>query len=83
MSRCRRRATSLRAPNIRGRGWAGRGSCSDIVDYEMIATIALLDAAADRREALLHEIYEINPTRSTWGKRASSDSAIRRRASRF
>ena len=32
----------------------------DIVDYELIATFGLLDAAADRRETLLHQIYDIN-----------------------
>ena len=32
----------------------------DIVDYEMIATTALLEAAADRRETLLRDIYSIN-----------------------
>ena len=28
MSRCRRRAISLRAPNIRAPGWAGHGNCA-------------------------------------------------------
>jgi hypothetical protein len=43
------------------RPWmGGTWKLGDIVDYEMIATIGLLDAAADRRESLLHEIYEIN-----------------------
>ncbi len=32
----------------------------DIVDYELIATYALLEAAADSRDTLLHEIYSVN-----------------------
>ena len=35
----------------------------------MIATIALLDAAADRRETLLHEIYDINAATIDLGKK--------------
>jgi len=43
------------------RPWmGGRWSLRDIVDYELIATMALLDAVADRREALLRQIYEVN-----------------------
>ncbi len=43
------------------RPWlGGRWTLRDIVDYEMIATLGLLDAAADRREALLRQIYEVN-----------------------
>ena len=30
------------------------------MDYELIATIALLETAADRRENLLRQIYDIN-----------------------
>ena len=30
------------------------------MDYELIATFALLDTAADRRETLLRQIYDIN-----------------------
>jgi hypothetical protein len=41
----------------------------DIVDYELIATFALLDAAADRRETLLHETYEINANTIDSGKK--------------
>ena len=33
-------------------------SLRDIVDYELIATIGLLETAADRRETLLRQIYE-------------------------
>jgi len=43
------------------RPWmGGRWTLRDIVDYELIATFALLEAAADRRETLLHEIYNVN-----------------------
>ena len=43
------------------RPWmGGRWTLGDIVDYEMISTLALLDAAADRREAILRQIYEVN-----------------------
>jgi hypothetical protein len=43
------------------RPWlGGTWHLSDIVDYEMTATFALLETAADRRETLLHNIYDIN-----------------------
>jgi hypothetical protein len=43
------------------RPWlGGRWTLRDIVDYELITTMALLDAAADRREAILRQIYEVN-----------------------
>jgi hypothetical protein len=43
------------------RPWlGGRWTLRDIVDYELIATMALLEAAADRREVLLRQIYEVN-----------------------
>jgi hypothetical protein len=43
------------------RPWmGGRWTLRDIVDYELIATMALLDTAADRREALLRQIYQVN-----------------------
>jgi hypothetical protein len=43
------------------RPWlGGKWTLRDIVDYELIATFALLETAADRRETLLHEIYEVN-----------------------
>jgi hypothetical protein len=43
------------------RPWmGGRWTLRDIVDYELIATVALLDTLADRREALLRQIYEVN-----------------------
>src|SRR6187431_1320031 len=43
------------------RPWmGGKWTLRDIVDYQMIATLSLLDAAADRREAILRQIYEVN-----------------------
>ena len=43
------------------RPWmGGRWTLRDIVDYEMIATMALLETGADRRETLLRQIYEVN-----------------------
>jgi hypothetical protein len=43
------------------RPWmGGRWTLRDIVDYELIATMALLETAADRREAILRQIYEVN-----------------------
>ena len=69
MSRCRRRATSLPRTEYPRPWLGGTWKLRDIVDYEMIATIALLDAAADRREALLHEIYDVNATTIDLGKK--------------
>ena len=43
------------------RPWlGGRWTLRDIVDYNFIATVALLETVADRREALLRQIYEVN-----------------------
>jgi hypothetical protein len=43
------------------RPWmGGRWTLRDIVDYEFIATMALLDTVADRRETLMRQIYEVN-----------------------
>jgi hypothetical protein len=43
------------------RPWlGGRWTLRDIVDYELIATMALLETAADRREAINRQIYEVN-----------------------
>src|SRR5579872_1621115 len=52
------------------RPWlGGTWRLRDIVDYELTATFGLLDAAADRRDALLHEIYEINSNTIESGKK--------------
>ena len=43
------------------RPWVGgRWTLRDIVDYELIATFATLEAAADQRETLLRHVYEVN-----------------------
>jgi hypothetical protein len=43
------------------RPWlGGRWTLRDIVDYELVATMALLETAADRRETLLRQIYQVN-----------------------
>ena len=43
------------------RPWlGGHWTLGDIVDYDTIATMALLDTVADRRETLLRQIYEVN-----------------------
>jgi Zinc carboxypeptidase len=43
------------------RPWmGGRWTLGDIVDYEMIATMGLLETAADRRETIMRQIYEVN-----------------------
>ncbi len=43
------------------RPWlGGRWTLRDIVDYQLITTMAMLETAADRRETLLRQIYEVN-----------------------
>ncbi len=45
------------------RPWlGGRWTLRDIVNYELIVTMALLETAADQREPLLRQIYEVNRT---------------------
>lgn len=52
------------------RPWlGGKWTLRDIVDYELTATFALLDAAADNRETLLREIYQVNRNTLEAGKR--------------
>ncbi|HEX2455467.1 MAG TPA: M14 metallopeptidase family protein, partial [Vicinamibacterales bacterium] len=58
------------------RPWmGGRWTLGDIVDYELIATMALLDTVADRREALMRQIYEVNRDTVERGK-AGDPAAI-------
>ncbi|MGE5199192.1 MAG: M14 family zinc carboxypeptidase, partial [Rhodospirillaceae bacterium] len=43
------------------RPWlGGHWTLRDIVDYELVATMALLETTADQRETLLRQIYEVN-----------------------
>ncbi len=58
------------------RPWlGGHWTLGDIVDYELIATLALLETAADRRETIMRQIYEVNRVTVENGKR-SNPSAI-------
>jgi hypothetical protein len=52
------------------RPWlGGRWTLGDIVDYELIATMGLLEAAADEKEPLLRQIYEVNRATVEAGQR--------------
>jgi hypothetical protein len=52
------------------RPWmGGTWHLRDIVDYELTATFALLETAADRRQTLLHNIYDINANTIALGKK--------------
>ncbi len=52
------------------RPWlGGTWRLRDIVDYELTATFALLETAADRRETLLREIYDVNAATLADGKK--------------
>ena len=43
------------------RPWmGGRWTLRDIVDYQLVSTIAMLETTADRRETILRQIYEVN-----------------------
>ena len=56
------------------RPWlGGKWTLRDIVDYELIATVALLETAADHREQLLRQIFEVN--RATVEAGAKGDPA--------
>ena len=59
------------------RPWmGGHWTLRDIVDYELTATMALLDTAADRREALLRQIYEVNRVTVENGRKGDPLAAI-------
>ncbi len=56
------------------RPWmGGRWTLRDIVDYELIATMALLETAADRRETILRQIYEVNRQTVEEGRTGQSE----------
>ena len=58
------------------RPWmGGHWTLRDIVDYELIATMALLETAADRRETILRQIFEVNRQTIEDGKK-NNPSAI-------
>ncbi|HVD91547.1 MAG TPA: hypothetical protein VNC21_04675, partial [Vicinamibacterales bacterium] len=59
------------------RPWmGGHWTLRDIVDYELIATMALLDTVADRREALLQQIYEVNRVTVENGKKGDPSAIL-------
>ena len=54
------------------RPWlGGKWTLRDIVDYELIATNALLEQAADSRETLLRQIYQVNRNTIEAGKKGA------------
>jgi hypothetical protein len=59
------------------RPWlGGHWTLRDIVDYELIATMALLETAADRREAIMRQIYEVNRLTIENGRKASPSAIL-------
>jgi Zinc carboxypeptidase len=59
------------------RPWmGGRWTLRDIVDYEMIATMALLETGADRRETILRQIYEVNRQTIEDGKKGNPSAIL-------
>ena len=59
------------------RPWlGGRWTLRDIIDYELIATMGLLEAVADQRSALLRQIYEVNRVTMEDGARNEPSAII-------
>ena len=59
------------------RPWmGGHWTLRDIVDYELIATMALLETAADRRETILRQIYEVNRQTIEDGKKGNPSAIL-------
>src|SRR4029077_13996928 len=59
------------------RPWmGGHWTLRDIVDYELIATMALLETAADRRETIMRQIYEVNRQTIEDGKKGSTAAIL-------
>jgi len=54
----------------------GRWTLRDIVDYELIATMALLETAADRRETIIRQIYEVNRQTIEDGRKGNPSSIL-------
>src|SRR5437764_11329849 len=54
----------------------GRWTLRDIVDYELIATMGLLETAADRRETLLRQMYEVNRQTIEDGRKANPSAIL-------
>ena len=69
--------TDTRARTEYPRPWlGGRWTLRDIVDYELIVTMALLETAADQREQLLRQIYEVNRATVAAGKQGDTHAII-------
>lgn len=69
--------TDTRARTEYPRPWlGGRWTLRDIVDYELIATMALLESAADQREQLLRQIYEINRATVAAGRQGDTYAIV-------
>jgi hypothetical protein len=69
--------TDTRARTEYPRPWlGGRWTLRDIVDYELIATMALLETAADQREQLLRQIYEVNRATVVAGKQGDTYAIV-------
>ncbi|HMD34651.1 MAG TPA: M14 metallopeptidase family protein [Vicinamibacterales bacterium] len=59
------------------RPWmGGHWTLRDIVDYELIATMSLLDTAADRREAIIRQIYEVNRETIEMGRKGNPSAIL-------
>jgi hypothetical protein len=59
------------------RPWmGGHWTLRDIVDYELIATMALLETAADRRETINRNIYEVNRQTIEDGKKGNPSAIL-------
>src|SRR5882724_11956424 len=59
------------------RPWmGGHWTLRDIVDYELIATTALLETAADQREQLNRQIYEVNRITVESGKKGNLSAIV-------
>ncbi len=61
----------------------GRWTLRDIVDYELIATMGMLEAVADQRSALLRQIYEVNRATVADGAKNEPSAIIIPVASQF
>jgi hypothetical protein len=59
------------------RPWlGGRWTLRDIIDYDLIATTGLLEAAADRRETILRNIYEVNRETVESGRQGDATAIV-------
>ena len=69
--------TDINARTEYPRPWmGGHWTLRDIVDYEMIATMALLETAADRRETINRQIYEVNRVTIEDGKKGNPSAIL-------